>query len=1268
MAGSRYLEELGRRVLVYDGAMGTSIQGLGLTAEDFGGPALEGCNDYLVVTRPDVIESIHASFLEVGCDVVETDTFRSNRLTLGEYGLGDRVLEINRTAAAVARRACDRYATEDRPRFVAGSIGPSGFLPSTSDPALGAMTYEELEDVFAEQARGLVEGGVDVLLIETSQDLLEVKAQVAGLRRALRELGRDDVAIQAQVTLDTSGRMLLGTDIAAAATVLEALRVDVIGLNCSTGPEHMREPVRWLAENCPLPISVIPNAGIPHNEGGVAVYPLEPEPLAEAHASFVTELGVSVVGGCCGTTPAHMAAVVERVAGRPPKPREVKAVPRVASAMTAYDMAQIPAPTLIGERVNTQGSRAVKRMLLADDYDGVRDVARGQVDGGAHLLDVCVALTERQDEAAQMRALVKLLAQSVETPLVIDTTEADVVEAALRQYPGRAIINSINLEAGRERIDTVVPMAVQHGAALVALTIDETGMAKTADRKVEIARRIHDIVVGEYGMDPADLIFDDLTFTLATGEAEFRRSAMETIDGIRRIKAELPGVLTSLGVSNASFGLKPHARAVLNSVFLHHCVEAGLDMAIVNPAHITPYAEVDAAQRQLADDLIFDTGDDALQRFIEFYEEHKPEEAEAGDPREAMPVDDAIHWSILHRKKEGVVELVDRAIGERVRGSAPLRGFSAPADAGFSALGPADLAFRGGGSDTGAGEGTREESTTPPKSERQRAPTASASERPKAERPSPESHRAGVHLLNHVLLPAMKEVGDKFGAGELILPFVLQSAEVMKAAVGRMETYLEKVEGQSKGTVVLATVFGDVHDIGKNLVHTILENNGYTVHDLGKQVPVNDIIAKAEEVSADVIGLSALLVSTSKQMPIAVKELEQRGLRFPVMCGGAAINPSFIRSAAFVDDEQSALYEPGVWYCKDAFEGLAVVDALRGDDRESFVRRRHEEIREGVAKRAALQEKAKEMRPADRPGPSRDVDVPEPEFVGVKVIDRIPLAELYELIDLNTLYRLHWGAKNAKGEEWERLVHDEFEPRLERMKREALAGGQVRVRAAYGFWPAAADGNDVVVYDPEDPAQEVERFAFPRQSDRERLCLADYLRAASSSTSTSNGGDEVVVAVGVGSEGGAAPGTGAPTVASKSKSKSKSRSSTDYVGFLIVSVSDRLLERSESMMKGGEYTEGYYLHGFGVRLAEAAAEWTHRRMRREWGIAEGRGLRYAWGYPACPDHMQHEAVFRLLPAREKLAMELTSAGALVPELSTAAIVFHHPEAKYFSAV
>ena len=1244
---SRYLRELERRVLIYDGAMGTSIQARNLTAADFGGPELEGCNDHLVLSRPDVIAAIHASFLEVGVDVIETDTFRANRLTMKEYGLQDRIVELNRAAAEVARGVADRFATEDRPRFVAGSIGPSGYLPSTSDPALGAMTYEELADAFEEQARGLVEGGVDVLLIETSQDMLEVKAQVTGLRRALRSLGREDVAIQAQVTLDTSGRMLLGTDIAAAATVLEALRVDVMGLNCSTGPEHMREPVRWLTENVRLPISVIPNAGIPHNEGGRAVYPLRPEQLADAHEEFVRELGVNAVGGCCGTTPDHLRQVVDRVWGRAPKARASSAVPRVASAMTAYDIAQVPAPTLIGERVNTQGSRAVKRLLLDDDYEAVRDVARGQVEGGAHLLDVCVALTERQDEADQMRTLVKLLAQSVETPLVIDTTERDVVEAALRQYPGRATINSINLENGRKRIDDVVPLAVEHGAAVVALTIDEDGMAKTADRKIEVARRIHDLVVGEFGLRPADLIFDALTFTLATGEAEFRRSAIETIEGIRRIKAGLPGVFTSLGVSNVSFGLQKGARAVLNSVFLHHCVEAGLDLAIVNPAHITPYAEIDAAQRELADDLIFDRREDALARFIAFFEEHTVEEEEAGDPREAMPVDRAIHWSILHRKKDGIEALVDRAIASRREGR----------DSSSIPVGPSGA----------SGTSLREDSDGFAASLREDSRAGLAGGEASGRIPTPESHAAGVDVLNTVLLPAMKEVGDKFGAGELILPFVLQSAEVMKKAVARMETYLEKVEGQSKGVVVLATVFGDVHDIGKNLVHTILENNGYTVHDLGKQVPVNDIIARAEETSADVIGLSALLVSTSKQMPACVRELHHRGLRFPVLCGGAAINPSFVRSAAYVDEEQSYLYEPGVWYCKDAFEGLAVVDALRGDDPAGFTRRRLDEVRDRVARRAELERKAKQLRPAQRPGPSRDADVPEPAFLGVKVLDRIPLAELYDLIDLNTLYRLHWGAKNAKGEEWDRLVREEFEPRLERLERETLTGGQVRVRAAYGFWPAAAEGDDVVVYDPEARDREIERFSFPRQSDRERLCLADYLRDSipvgpSGASGTPLRGDSKPGAAG------AAPGSSLREDSSASAAATATLAAApDYVGFLIVSVSDTLLERSDAMMKGGEYTEGYYLHGFGVRLAEAAAEYVHRRMRREWGIDEGRGLRYAWGYPACPDHRQHERVFRLLPAREKLGMDLTGAGALVPELSTAAIVFHHPQAKYFSA-
>ncbi|MGH7475581.1 MAG: homocysteine S-methyltransferase family protein [Longimicrobiales bacterium] len=1191
--GSKYLATLKDRVLVYDGAMGTSIQGYGLSAADFGGPALEGCNDHLVISRPDVVEEIHGSFLEVGCDVIETNTFRSNPITLREYGLHERAEELNRVATALARRVADGFATRDRPRFVAGSIGPSGMLPSTSDPTLGAISYAELADVFRVQARGLIAGGVDVLLIETSQDILEVKAQVTGIRRGLRELDAQ-VPIQAQVTLDTSERMLLGTDIGAAMVILEALRVDVIGLNCSTGPAHMRQPVRFLCEHSRLPISVIPNAGIPHNEGGTAVYPLTPAELAAAHEEFVTRFGVNVVGGCCGTTPEHMREVVARVAGRAPLARSARRVPLAASAMTAMGLQQDPPPALIGERVNAQGSRAVKRMLLADDYEGILEVARGQVEGGAHHLDVCVAVTERSDEAAQMRTLIKLLAQTVETPLVIDTTEAEVAQAALEQNPGRAIVNSINLENGRERIDRVVPLVVEHGAAVIALTIDEQGMAKTADRKLEVARRIHDICVREYGLDPSDLIFDDLTFTLATGDVEFRRSAIETIEGIRRIKAELPGVLTSLGVSNVSFGLQKHARAVLNSVFLHHCVDAGLDMAIVNPAHVTPYAEIDADARALADDLILDRREDALARFIAAFEDRQVEDEQAVDPTADMEPTEAIHWKILHRKREGIEELVDLAV----------EGAGAGARAGAG----------------GAGDGS--------------SPSLSPSPSPS---PAGSSHEAAVYVLNQVLLPAMKEVGDKFGAGELILPFVLQSAEVMKRAVARVETYLDKVEGQTKGKVVLATVFGDVHDIGKSLVNTILSNNGYTVYDLGKQVPVNTIIEKAIEVDAHAIGLSALLVSTSKQMPLCVQELHARGLRFPVLCGGAAINPSFIRGAAFVDEAKTALYEPGVWYCKDAFEGLAAVETLVDPSRhDEFVSVRHEEIRAGVARRAELQQQARATRPRSTgAGPSRDVAVPEPAFWGVKVHDRIPLLDLYRFIDLNTLYRLHWGAKNAKGEAWERLVKQEFEPRLERYKTEAQAGGWVRVRAAYGFFPAAADGDDVVVLRGSaggggggrggTAQRELARFPFPRQADRDGLCLADYFRPS---------------------------GNGRP----------------DVLGLQLVTIGDRLLERSQSLMQSADYSEGYYLHGFGVRLAEAAAEYVHRLMRKELGIPVKRGLRYSWGYPACPDHMQHFTVFDLLPARERLDMELTEAGALVPELSTAALVVHHPEAKYFSVL
>ncbi|MFL5569587.1 MAG: methionine synthase [Gemmatimonadaceae bacterium] len=1156
---SPYLDALSRRVLIYDGAMGTNIQRYNLSAEDFGGKALEGCNDHLVLTRPDVIQAIHESFLAVGCDVVETCTFQSTPRRLHEWGLGDKVRDINVAAARLARAACEKFATPERPRFVAASMGPTGMLPSSSDPVLSQISYDELSGNYYEQAKYLVEGGVDLLLIETSQDILEVKAAVAGIEKLFAELGRR-IPLQAQVTLDVSGRMLLGTDIASAMTTLEALNVDVIGLNCSTGPEHMREPVRYLAEHATLPLSVIPNAGLPLNTGvGEAVYPLEPAPMAQALSEFVKDFGVRIVGGCCGTTPEHLSAIVKAVRSvdgdRATKtPRHVQHVPRVSSAMRAITLHQDPPPLLVGERVNSQGSRKVKRLLLADDYEGILEVARDQVDSGAHVLDVCVALTERADEAEQMSKVVKLLSMSVETPLVIDSTEANVIEAALEHIPGRGIVNSINMENGRKRIDAVVPLVKKHGAAVIALTIDEIGMAKTRERKLEVAKKIYDIVVGEYGLSPEDLIYDALTFTLATGDAEWIDSGKETIEGIRLIKRELPGVSTILGVSNVSFGLTPEARGVLNSVFLHHCVQSGLDAAIVNPAHIRPYAEISAKERELADDLVFNKKPDALQRFIEYFASASgsgtAEQAEKEDPTAGMTAEQKIHWMILHRKKEGIEDQLDAA-------------------------------------------GVRE---TP------------------------------VRVLNDVLLPAMKEVGDKFGAGELILPFVLQSAEVMKKAVKHLEQFLEKAEGYTKGKVVLATVYGDVHDIGKSLVNTILSNNGYTVFDLGKQVPVNTILDKAVEVGADAIGLSALLVSTSKQMPLCVQELDKRGMQIPVLIGGAAINRRFGRRALFVEGERA--YDSGVFYCKDAFEGLETMDVLQDPDkRQKFVLRNLDDARKDVFLRTAV---GKDIAVGDAGGDRSDVaannPVPSPPFWGTRVIRDIPLDEVFDLLDLDELYRLQWGARGS-GDQYKATVKNEFEPTLERLKTDAKKNGWIKPEVIYGYFPAQSQGNDVIIYDPAayssdgGSLREIARFHFPRMVGRERLCLADYIRSVDSGE-------------------------------------------VDVVPLQVVTVGKAATERFEQLQGKNEYTEAFYSHGLSVESAEAVAEWAHQRIKKELGIDSGK--RYSWGYGACPDLDDHTTVFKLLPAREALGMELTEAFQLMPEQSTAAVIIHHPEAKYYA--
>ncbi len=1194
---SVYLDVLRNRALVFDGAMGTSIQQLELAAEDYGGAQYEGCNDYLVITRPEVIKPIHRSFMEVGCDVLETDTFRANRQTMKEYGLEDRIIEINQVAAQLARSVADEFSTPDKPRFVAGSIGPTGMLPSTNDPVLSNITYQELAEIFREQAMGLLRGGVHVLLVETSQDILEVKAAVEGLKRAMHAEGRR-VPMQIQVSLDTSGRMLLGTDIGAVLAILESLDIDIIGINCSTGPDYMREPVRYLTSHTRLPISVIPNAGLPLNVDGCAIYPMKPVPMAEQLAEFIHEFGVNIVGGCCGTTPEHLEEIVQRVQGVDPwarRPTEIDDQPRLASAIRATEMAQEPRPLMVGERVNTLGSRKVRRLLLNDEYDPVLDIARDQVEGGAHVLDVCVATTERTDEDEQMHTLVKMLQQGVDAPLVIDTTEPEVMQVALENNPGRAILNSVHLESGPAKLERVAALARQHGAAMVAMCIDEQGQAETAQRKYEVASRIYDLVVNEYGMPPHTLVFDTLVFPITTGQEQYRNAAREVLDAIRRIKGELPGVFTILGISNVSFGLKPAARHILNSVFLHHAVETGLDMAIVNPNHVKPYAEISAEHRALMDDLIFNRDEDALARVIEAFEEYEAREDAKADPTEGMSVFERVYWRILHRKKDGIEADIDEAVTTALqlglRGDDPV-------------LESVERRVESG--ERGAEEPLRG--------------TQYAIDDPTV------TNDHAVWLLNQVLLPAMKEVGDKFGAGELILPFVLQSAEAMKKAVSHLETYLEKMEGATKGTVILATVFGDVHDIGKNLVGTILENNGYTVVDLGKQVPANTIIDAAVEHDATAVGLSALLVSTSKQMPIVVSEMYKRGLKFPVLIGGAAINRRFGYRALFVEPEVP--YEPGVFYCTDAFEGLATMDQLVSPNRGEFVHNLYQEARTGLERAAELAEKRERMaaKIADTQSAVPHLpkeQIPTPPFWGATVVPprAIALHEVWEHFDLETLYRLHWGGRGRRGEEWEELVQGTFEPKLRGYQEELARTRWLDLGIVYGYFPAQSEDDSVIVYDPKDHARELFRWEFPRQEGRLGLCLSDYI--------ASKGSDIM-----------------------------------DVLPLQIVTAGPQATERLEAAQKRGDYTEAYYIHGFTTELAEALAGWNNTRIRRELGLPEERGLRYSWGYPACPDMSQHEQLFQVLP-NEEIGVTLTVGYQLNPEQSTAALIMHHPEAIYF---
>jgi 5-methyltetrahydrofolate--homocysteine methyltransferase len=1136
------------RTVVYDGGMGATLEQFDLSLED--DYRLPGrCHEALILNRPDVIEGVHASMLEAGADVLETDTFQASRLKLAEWGLEAHTREINVKAAQIARKAAGEH------RFVAGAIGPTGFLPASDDATLGKITFAELATVFTEQAAGLLEGGVDLIIIETAQDILELKAAIFGVRSAAVEAGRS-VPIQCSVSLlPQGGKMLLGTDISAVLATLEALRVDAIGLNCSTGPEDMRDAIRFLGEFSSVPVHCIPNAGLPiQGPNGETIFPEEPEPLANTLGEFVDRYGVSIVGGCCGTTPAHIQAIAERVRDHTPVKRPERRPAHVSSMIAATPLVQAPRPTLVGERVNSQGSRKAKELLLANDYDGLMVVAEDQVTGGAHVLDVCVALTERQDEDVQMRELVKRISLSQPAPIQIDSTEPNVIEAALEQIPGRAIVNSVNLEAGRDKLDKVVPLARAHGAALIALTIDEVGMAKTAERKLEVAQRITQYCCDEHGLDRDALIFDCLTFTLTTGDAEWRPSAVATIEGIRLVKEQLPGVQTSLGVSNVSFGVGLPARKVLNSVFLHHCVEAGLDLAMVNPNHITPYSEIPENERQLADNLVFDRSEDALEKFIAHFESKGPDDGAddaKANPTEGMEPEEALHFHILRRKKEGVEAWIDASV-EKI---------------------------------------------------------------------------GAVPTLNTVLLPAMKEVGDKFGAGELILPFVLQSAEVMKKAVAQLEQYLDKLEGYTKGTVVIATVFGDVHDIGKSLVNTILTNNGYTVIDLGKQVPISTILDAAVEHDATAIGLSALLVSTSKQMPAAVQELHERKLPFPVLIGGAAINRNFgLRILYPHGTESDDMYEPGVFYCKDAFEGLAKMDQLvEPEAREALVSKTRSAAQTLRQAPQVTDDDAPDVTDASvRSAAVTDNPIPEPPYWGARELE-VPLDEVYPHLDTHVLFKLHWGGRGVKGEAWAQLLRDDFQPRLERMWRDQ---DYLRPRALLGYFPCNSEGNELIVWDPEnfDPAnpRELERLVFPRQPRHDRICLADFYRPYD----PANPGD------------------------------------VDVVALQAVTAGEEVTELMASLETDGEFAEQLFVHGLGVQTAEGMAEWMHARVRSELGAEPAQGRRYSWGYPSCPEQSELEKVFRLLDA-PSIGLRLSGGYAVEPEQSTLAIVAHHPQAIYF---
>jgi 5-methyltetrahydrofolate--homocysteine methyltransferase len=1166
---------LTERVVVADGAMGTMLQASDATIEDFAG--YEGCNEILNVTRPDIVTGIHEAYLEAGADCVTTNSFGANLTNLGEYGIADRITELSEASARLARAAADRWTAPGRSRWVLGSMGPGTKLPT-----LGHITFRELRDTYQVSAEGLLRGGVDALIIETCQDLLQAKAAIIGAKRAVQGIAPDALVI-VQVTIETTGAMLLGSEIAAALTALEPLGIDMIGLNCATGPGEMSEHLRYLAAHARIPISCEPNAGLPMLTSDGARYPLTPAQLADAHDRFTREFGLSLVGGCCGTTPEHTAALADRVAGRPAVSRKPRPEPGVASLYQHVPFRQDTAFLSIGERTNANGSKAFRDAMLEGRFEDCVQIARAQTRDGAHLLDVCVDYVGR-DGAADMREIVGRFATAATLPLVLDSTEPAVIEAGLEMTGGRAVINSVNYEDGDgpdSRIARMMPLAREHGTAVIALTIDERGQARTAEWKVAVAERLIADLTGNWGMRVEDIIVDCLTFPIATGQEETRRDAIETIEAIAELKRRYPAVQTTLGVSNVSFGLKPAARAVLNSVFLAECTRAGLDSAIVHAARIMPIARLTDEQRQVALDLVYDRrreGYDPLARLLELFEGVDAADLKANRAAElvALPL-----WERLKRR------IID---GERALGD----GLEADLDAAL------------------------------------------------AQRPA-------LEIVNDVLLDGMKTVGELFGSGQMQLPFVLTSAEVMKASVAYLEPHMERSGEEGKGKIVLATVKGDVHDIGKNLVDIILSNNGYDVVNIGIKQPISAIVTAAEENEADVIGMSGLLVKSTVVMRDNLSELNSRGLagRWPVLLGGAAL------TRAYVEQDLAAQFDGQVRYARDAFEGLRLMDTAmavkRGVPGAKLPELRTRKVRTTATAREP--EPGIEAENQARSDINTDGPVPDVPFLGTEVIKGIPLAEYAAYLDERALFIGQWGLKPTRGggASYEELVETEGRPRLRMWLERMQTEGLLEAAVVYGYYRCVSSGNDLIVLGP-DGVTELERFSFPRQRRDRRLCLADFFKPQD-------------------------PGSGVQGVQGGQGGQGVQ---TDVVAFQLATMGTRISQATAELFAKNAYREYLELHGLSVQLAEALAEYWHARIRRELGFAGSdpddldgffrvgyRGARYSIGYPACPDLADRAKVVRLLePSR--IGVELSEEMQLHPEQSTDAIVVYHPEAKYFS--